>query len=268
MISFDFDYYKATQLEEAHALLFSLLEDNQKPVYYSGGTELMTSFRKGKIKADAVIDIKNIDGITSIDCIENHVIIGACASLNDVIETFNETCLSDVLIEIADHTVRNAITMGGNLCGRLPYKEAVLPLLALDASVVIYRADGLKEVSLRNLFEKRLRIDKGDILYQLKFDKDHLDAYASKRVTESTEIDYPLLHVFVSIHDQNLFVGLSGFGSYPLYKEFDLNTRISEIEDYFLPYVKDDSRSSKAYRSHLFKTTLQTIKDELEGFDD
>lgn len=269
MISFDFDYYEATQLDEAHSLLFSLIENNQKPVYYSGGTELLTSFRKGMIKADAVIDLKNIEGITSIECLGSEVTIGACVSLNDIIEAFRETYWHDVLVKIADHTVRNAITLGGNLCGRLPYKEAVLPLLALDSRAVIYTDNGLKEVPLRELFEKRLRLDKGDILYQLKFNKDHLGAYVSKRVTESTETDYPLFHLFTSVHNQNLFIGLSGFASYPIYQKFDLSTAtVSEIHDYFSPYAKDDSRSSKAYRSHILLTTLQTIKDELEGFDD
>lgn len=269
MISFNFDYYKATQLDEAHTMLFSLIENNQNPVYYSGGTELLTSFRKGTIKADAVIDLKNIEGITAIECIENEVTIGACVSLNNVVEVLDEMYWHDVLVNIADHTVRNAITLGGNLCGRLPYKEAILPLLALDSTAVIYNSEGLKEVALRDLYEKRLRLDKGDILYQLKFNKDHLDTYASERVTESTKTDYPLLHIFASIYNQNLFVGLSGFGNYPLYQNFDLQTAtVSEIHGYFSPYAKDDSRSSKAYRSHMLMATLQTIKEELEGFDD
>lgn len=269
MIRFDFDYYKTHKLMEAYSLMSALTKDNQKAVYYSGGTELLTSFRKGTINSNAVIDLKSIDGITCIECSGNEVTIGACVCLNDVIKELDCHYINDVLIKIADHTVRNAITIGGNICGRLPYKEAILPLLAVNAIAVIYTCDGLKEVYLSEIFDKRLKMNKGDILYQFKFNTDCLHSYFTKRVTESTATDYPILHLFASIHKEKLFIGLSGFSSFPIYHNFELNdVSVQKIYDYFLPSSKGDSRSSKSYRNNILLTILKNMNTELEGFDD
>ncbi len=269
MINFDFDYYKPIQLDEAYNLMSELVSQGKTAVYYSGGTELMTSFRKGNIKTDAVIDIKDIVDIKLISTGNDVVTMGACASLNELIDGLNEPFLSDVFIKIADHTVRNAITLGGNICGRLPYKEAILPLIALDATVVIYTSDGLVEQPIKELFDKKLKINKGDIVYQIKYNIKEVTAYSAKRITESTEIDYPIVHVFASLGNDSIFVGLSGYASYPIFNRFSLtDSSVESVYTHFSSKAKTDIKSSKAYREHLLKVALKSISDELEGFDD
>jgi len=261
MINFDFDYYKAIDLQSAYDLYSQLVSKGKKVFYYAGGTELITSFRKGSITCDALIDIKDINGIKRVS-IDSDVLLGACLSLNEIIEDHDLPVLKDVLIHIGDHTVRNAITLGGNICGRLPYKEAILPLLAMDASILIYGADGLKEHKLRNVFDKRLKLNPGDILYQIKYANKPID-FEMKRYTETTSIDYPIVHVFVR-NDQEKVVAVSGYCSYPLYKVFNKET-IEEIKEAFEAFGKDDKRAKKTYKKHLYEDAIETLFKEMEA---
>ncbi|MDV2583678.1 FAD binding domain-containing protein, partial [Alkalibacillus haloalkaliphilus] len=60
MISFDFEYYKPTSINEATQLFQSLVEQGKEPIYFSGGTEVITLGRINQIQTDAVIDFKGI----------------------------------------------------------------------------------------------------------------------------------------------------------------------------------------------------------------
>lgn len=261
MINFDFDYYKPSDLESAYKLFVQLSTEGKKVVYYAGGTELVTLFRKGTHRADAVIDLKGVKGICEVEMNED-ITIGACSTLNDIIEVHDISILKNILIHIGDHTVRNAITLGGNICGRLPYKEALLPLIALNAQLVIYGKNGLFTKALREVFDKRLTLDKGEILYQIKYESKALN-YGSRRYTETTVTDYPLVHVLV-VDDEEKMVLVSGFHSYPIFKLYKQES-VQEIKASFNAFGKDNMRGSSNYKRHLLMDALDGIFAELEG---
>lgn len=267
MISYDFDYYKPIELNEAFELMKHLKKDGKKSIYYSGGTEIITSMRKGTIKVDSLIDIKSISGMSDISIEGDIITMGACTSLNQVIENVENSFLKDVLISIADHTVRNAITLGGNICGRLPYKEAILPLLALEATAILFSENGLREVQIKDIFDKRLLLLEDEILYQLKF-RNQQSSYFVKRITEGTKVDYPIMNLCHFKNEQRTFIGISGFGSYPLHHQFDQTVSFENILEHFRPFVKEDMRGSKNYKLHLLKTAMIEIESEQEGAND
>jgi xanthine dehydrogenase molybdenum-binding subunit len=60
MIEFDFEYYRPSTIEEAVGLYHTLHTSGKMPIYYSGGTEIITLARSGQIMMGAVIDIKGI----------------------------------------------------------------------------------------------------------------------------------------------------------------------------------------------------------------
>jgi CO/xanthine dehydrogenase FAD-binding subunit len=84
-----------------------------------------------------VIDIKEISECRSAARQGEQVVLGAALSLNEVVDSKLFPLLSATCRRIADHTVRNRLTLGGNICGRLPYREAGLPLLVAGAQVEI-----------------------------------------------------------------------------------------------------------------------------------
>ncbi|MBM4236775.1 MAG: xanthine dehydrogenase, partial [Firmicutes bacterium] len=129
MIPFDFDYYLPQTAEEAVTLFTRLELDEKKPIYYAGGTEIITFCRQQTITPGALIDLKNIPETTVFEKVNDQLVIGANLSLSRIAEENHYPLLSVVVKKIADRTVRNRLTIGGNICGRLPYREALLPLL-------------------------------------------------------------------------------------------------------------------------------------------
>jgi CO/xanthine dehydrogenase FAD-binding subunit len=129
VISYDFDYYKPVSIDEALQLYRSLQGEGKQPVYYSGGTEIITLGRVNRIVTGAVIDLKGIPECLALQMENDQLVIGAAVTLTTVQESNLFPLLSKVISEIAEHTARNKITLGGYICGNIYYREAVLPLL-------------------------------------------------------------------------------------------------------------------------------------------
>ncbi len=52
-------------------------------------------------------------------------------------------------------TVRNRLSLGGNICGRLFYREAILPLLVSEAVMLVGSQNGIRRVPILNFFDKK-----------------------------------------------------------------------------------------------------------------
>lgn len=250
-----FEYYRPERLGELKPLLEELTIKGKSYSYYSGGTELLTQFRRGKNEVDALIDIKDLDDIREIKQEDSRIVIGSCVSLNEVIEY---GISKDALSGIADHTVRNKITIGGNICGRLPYREAILPLLAWDADFVIYNGENLVIIKGKDVFDKRMKLEGDEILYKIILN--HRPIFEkSIRITESTMVDYPVIHLYGAILDSQIFIGVSGFAPFPLYTFVSrdrLNLLSTDLEEW-RKAARADERASKEYRVKLFDLALR-----------
>lgn len=251
----NFDYYKPDNKSEAYNLYMDL---KNHVYYYAGGTELVTTMRKGKMKVDALIDLKGIEGIKDLKKGE----LGACVSLNDL-EVVQCQMLSDVAFKIADHTVRNAITLGGNVCGRLPYKEMILPLLAMNAEVEIVTAEGLVRSPVESIFDKRFLLKPGEFVYKFYYEQKELKFFY-ERVVESTTVDYPVMTLLAVKRASDYFVGFSGLSAVPVYETFEV-LDFDQLTEYFSKFVKGNMRSCDEYRIHLMK---DVFRKALEVFND
>lgn len=269
MIPFDFNYYKPDTVDELLACVSSLKLEGESFVFFAGGTELVTSFRKNKINTKNVIDLKGIREICQIITSEDQVTIGACLPLNEVIACEALWALQPILKKIADHTVRNALTIGGNLMGRLPYREAVMPLLSLDAEVVYYHDGNRVTEKLTKIFDKRMKLPADSILYQIIVPKADIKWQFQTRITESVAVDYPILHLHGMGVGSRITVTLSGYSSFPVHVVFDsadikdlpgLKTMLLEQ---FEKTVKADDRSGEAYRKHLLALSIDEMLKEV-----
>ncbi|MBE0449745.1 MAG: FAD binding domain-containing protein [Clostridia bacterium] len=262
MIAYNLDYFKPETTEEAYECMKTLKEDKVNALYYSGGTEVITNLRKGASKADAVIDLKGIVEMSEILVEDEYIVVGANVPLNVMIEHPELESVMPILNKIADHTVRNALTIGGNICGKLPFREAVLPLLALNSSIKWVDESGIKESLLRDVFDKRLKLPPNAFLYQIMIPRNAGGQMISKRMEAHTEVDYPILHVVMNISDTEVFVGLSGFSSFPVYQLIPRNVYdewsdpVGSIAGLFEKDAKSDERASKEYRVHLLKNQI------------
>lgn len=269
MISSDFEYYKPENFQEAFDLMARLKSDQVAALYYAGGTEVVSSLRKGTLKTQAVIDLKGIEEMSQVVVDGGQVFIGANVPLNALIACESLKFMKAVLEKIADHTIRNTLTLGGNVCGKLPFREAVLPLLASDASVVMVGEDGLYEKKLRECFDKRLKLTGSEFVYGFKLDVEKDLALCSERVEADIAVDYPIVHLVGAKTREGLFIGVSGFASFPVYHLIE-NEMIalwespkSELVKRFEKEAKTDERSSASYRVHLMTVLIDKM---LGGF--
>lgn len=262
IITADLVYYKPETVEELVQCVTTLNEKGVRFTYYSGGTEIVSALRQNKLQTDALVDIKGIHALTDITETNDEWVIGAAVPLNEIIDQLPTSLLAKVCAKIADRTIRNVLTIGGNLCGRLPYREAVLPLLAMNAEVVVLQDGQLIKRKLNEIFDKRMLLTNHTLLYQIILPKLEIKWAFHKRFTESIGVDYPTVHLVAMATADHVTLGLSGFASFPVYTvmpmaEFSLSKQSPEsLVDVFMHQAKSDERSSAEYRVHLLKTAL------------
>jgi len=275
MINFDFDYYQEENAKEAIYKYLELSEKNEENVlYYNGGTEIITYARKNKIEFSALIDIQNILECSVLKNNQKQIIIGASVSLNMIIEKNYFPLLSDSCKGIADHTTRNQITIGGNLTGKLPYKEAVLPLLVGDVELKIMTQNGIKIKKINQLFDKRLQLEPEDILLQIIVDKNVIDLpYVQIREVKQSEIDYPIMHLVALKQNDKIKASLSSLCAFP-FRDKNLETiindnkltrreKIDQIVNNLPVPISSNYRGGKDYKEMLFRNSLNSCLDQL-----
>ncbi|MGB9749301.1 MAG: FAD binding domain-containing protein [Caldisericia bacterium] len=276
MISKDIVFIKPENLKEAREVYENYQKEVRMPYYYSGGTEIVTFSRKGILSPDCLIDIKNIKELREININDDFITIGSCVTINEIIDSKFSEIFSKSFKGIADHTVRNRITIGGNILGQLPFRETILPLLIFDIKIKIYEYGGIKEYKISNIFDRSLKINKGDIVTQFIIPKKLLnsDFYYERKVF-FTKIDYPIIStLFVKINDE-IKMALTGALNHPLRDvsiEKILNDRnlkkdekINEIIKKLSPEFKSDFRASREYRINLFKNILNDALNHFGG---
>jgi CO/xanthine dehydrogenase FAD-binding subunit len=276
MIPFDFDYYKPDSLEEAVNIYDELTLKNRKPMYYSGGTEIITLARTNAIATGAVIDIKGISQCRVFELAEKEIIIGAAVTLSEISETNYFPVLKKVSLFPADHTTRDKLTIGGNICGRIIYKEVVLPLLISNSRILISSKKGNRLVDINQIFNSRLNLEPGELLVQIRIPRENskLPFYAVK-VRNQGVSGYPLISIAAVKKDQLLRASFSGLCAFPFRSiklEKALNERRLTIKQRILEALKllpapisNDLQGSADYKSFVFQNVLQEALEYLEG---
>ena len=163
-----FDYVKVSSLEEASKLA---AEKGDKAVLMAGGTDVILLIHEKAIPADTVIDIKGIPGLDEIKYVEGEGMrIGALVKLYDIqnsdIVKEKMPALSDASRYLASPQIRRKGTMVGNICNASPSADTASILVAMNAVVKVYNAEGEKEIPIDEFFKgvKKTALVPGDIV--------------------------------------------------------------------------------------------------------
>lgn len=275
MIPFDFEYYRPRSIKEAIQLFHQLDEEGKSPLYYGGGTEIITMGRLQQIMTRAVIDLKDIPECNVCIWDDHKLILGSTLTLTEVQETKVFPLLGETAGRAADHTARNKITLGGNIAGKIIYREAVLPFLLADSTFVIAGGEGVKHIPAQQAFIEKLQLQKGEFLLQLITDQKYVEVpYYSVKKRQLEKIDYPLVTVAALKIDDYIRIAYSGLCAFPfrsLAMETELNDRKIPVEKrvehalYHIPApILNDIRGSRAYRIFVLKHVLYDVLIKLE----
>ena len=276
MIAFDFDYYEPAKIEDATELYRNLKKDGKTPIYLSGGTEIITLGRLNLIKPDAVIDIKKIPECNQFRMDHHHLIIGAATSLNEFEENNSFPLLSSVTKEIADHTSNNSITLGGNICGQIFYREAVLPFLLADSICITARSSGLRKRNINEMYNQHLLLEDGELLVSLATKKEYVESNSTSiKIRQQWNTGYPLITVAALNKEGFIRFAFSGVCPFPFRSEpmeevlnnhtLSMRERIGKALPLIPGPVLNDVEGSSEYRVFVLENTLTTILKKLGG---
>lgn len=217
MIPFDFEYFRAETLDQAFDYYHNLISENKKPLYYAGGTEIISMARVNSIEFDAVIDLKGIPECNQLEVKNGSFIIGCARTLTEIADCGIYPLLSKTVKRIADHTIQDKITIGGNLAGTIKYREAALPLMISDCKIKIMTQNGLTEIPFLQIFDGRIQIKDGEFLVSLSIDDEYLNLpYNHVKKTKMDKIDYPLITMAATKNDMVIKAAITGYGDKPL----------------------------------------------------
>jgi CO/xanthine dehydrogenase FAD-binding subunit len=141
----------------------------------AGGTDLMPRFnrRMPKTQPNLLLYLGklNLDYI----CLEGQtLVIGACAThealadsgaVKEYAPLLGKACSS-----IGSPAIRNAGTLGGNVCNAAPTADGVAALMALDASVVIAAESGDRLMKVEDFVQgpSKVAIERGEIVKEFR----------------------------------------------------------------------------------------------------
>lgn len=106
----------------------------------AGGTDVMPQSESGKTPLrKTLVNIRRVPELTGIMLAKNEVRIGALTTISEMMANDLIRKHFPILVEAGDHfaseQIRNAATLGGNVCNASPAGDTLVPMLALDAVV-------------------------------------------------------------------------------------------------------------------------------------
>ncbi|WP_439588200.1 FAD binding domain-containing protein [Hydrogenophaga sp.] len=148
----DFDYCEPTTLGDAVDLLRHC---TGQACLFAGGTDLLVQMKEHIHQPDRVINIKKIPGMDDFRFDENQGLTLGALVTTRAVETSplaqkHYASLARAATDFASIQVRNRATVVGNVCRASPSADTLPPLIADGARLLIYGADGQRELPLEN----------------------------------------------------------------------------------------------------------------------
>jgi CO/xanthine dehydrogenase FAD-binding subunit len=146
-------YVAPAQLRQALAVL----SQPGGATVLAGGTDLMPQAQAGRVAAaGTLLNIRRIAELQELRVdADGTLVLGALVTLSrlrtDPLVRAHAPLLAEAADRFASEQIRNAATLGGNLCNASPAGDTLTPLLALDAEVELGRLADDGAVAARRL---------------------------------------------------------------------------------------------------------------------
>jgi CO/xanthine dehydrogenase FAD-binding subunit len=168
-----YSYHRPKTLEQA----WQLAQQQPGARFIAGGTDLLVKLREGRQPPPpALISLRNIDELRRIE-VGEVVRLGALVTIGELVDDEALGAAYPVLSQAARRVgsvqIRNAATVGGNICNASPCADTAPPLLVAEARVELASPTGRREVPLEDFFVApgQTRIADDEIVTALCFDR-------------------------------------------------------------------------------------------------
>jgi CO/xanthine dehydrogenase FAD-binding subunit len=196
--------------------------------------------------------------------------MGSALTLTQLHENNTFPLLAQAGARVADHTIQNKITLGGNLCGSIIYKEALLPLLLSDSEVVLADSSGMRTIKIDNIYRERIELNPFEFIVQVKTPAKYLGLpYFHLKRTKQDKITYPLVTVCALRSDNQIRLAFSGVCHFPfrstgMEKELNDNSTPMEVRleraiNNIPAAILDNLEGSVGFRQFVVKNLLVKI---------
>jgi aerobic carbon-monoxide dehydrogenase medium subunit len=171
MIPKEFDYHKATSVQEAISLLQEHGEDAK---LLAGGHSLLPVMKLRLAAPTVLIDISKVAELKSIHA-NGALTIGAGATYAEIAAheqvKHHAAVLTEAVAQIGDTQVRNKGTIGGALAHADPAADLPAVVLALGARIHVAGPNGKRDIAAEDFFVDLLTsaLEPGEIITSISF---------------------------------------------------------------------------------------------------
>jgi CO/xanthine dehydrogenase FAD-binding subunit len=146
------------QLVEPRSLKHALgvLRDHQPIAPLAGGTDIYVLLNAGTAPGSRYLNLWNLDALRGITARDAVVSIGALTTFSEIMRSpivrKRVPMLAAAAHEIGAVQIQNRGTLGGNVANGSPAGDSLPVLAAVDAVVVLQRADGIRRVPFNGFY--------------------------------------------------------------------------------------------------------------------
>ena len=172
----------------------------------AGGTDLLVQLRSGRVRPDAVVDLKRIEGTVGIRDTADGFVIGAATSGAAIGEHAALSKAWPGVVEAANligsTQVQGRASLAGNLCNASPAADSVPAMIAARAVCVIVGPNGRREAPVETIATApgRTSLAPGEFVLEIRLPpRPARSADAYLRLIPRTEMDIAVVGAGVNL---------------------------------------------------------------------
>ena len=172
--------YEAYTIKEAS----KILKDKPHLRIIAGGTDVLVKIREGKMADTELLSIQLIDELREIEILDNGDIkIGALNTFTHIADNKiikdHIPQLGQAVLTAGGPQLRNAATIGGNVCNAAPSADAAPILFTLEAVVEIVSLDEIRYMDIKDFYIGLGQVDlrEGEFVKSFIIKKENYEGY-------------------------------------------------------------------------------------------
>jgi carbon-monoxide dehydrogenase medium subunit len=271
------NFLEPASIDEVVALLRQNPEQSR---IIAGGTGLSLLLHQKKIAPQTLISLEKVAGLGDIRLVDEHLIIGATATLREVstsaLTREHASILGRACSEAGNVRVQNQATLGGNLAEADYATDPPAALLALDASLEIVGQNGGRVIPISQFFQSAFKphIAPDELLTAIHIPlQDARMVYLKYRI--GSVVDRPCVGVaVVARNDGDLRIAVGGAADVPArFPDIDAlangkpltEALVTEISEAYAARITplDDLRGSAWYQRQMVAVHVRRALMEL-----